>query len=424
MMPAPVSQEEPLRGSAGVLIIDDRRENLLSLEATLRTLDQEVVAVTSGRAALRALMDREFAVILLDVNLPGMDGYETATLIRSRDRSRHTPIIFLTAIDRNDLHESRGYALGAVDFLFKPFNPDILRAKVSVFIELFRKSQEIKKLNEDLERRVQQRTVELQAANRGLQAEVEERRRMEAEVRELNVRLEERVRARTAELEEANAELEAFSYSVSHDLRAPLRKIEGFSNLLLEDHALQLDPEVEEYLKRIGASSRQMGQIIDDMLLLSRVTHDELEYEPVDLSRLAREIVEDLRSAPPGERNVEVGIQDRVVVQGDPRLLRFALKNLLENAWKFTSKKEKASITFGMMQQQGNPVYYVKDNGAGFDMKYVNEMFDPFRRLHPTRDYPGTGIGLAIVQRVIRRHGGRVWTESEPGKGASFYFTL
>lgn len=235
--------------------------------------------------------------------------------------------------------------------------------------------------------------------------------------------LEVRVRQRTADLEAANRELEAFSYSVSHDLRAPLRSIDGFSKVLLEDYAAKLDEEGQSNLHRVRAAAQRMGHLIEDMLKLSRVTRGELRMASVNLSALVEEITGDLARNEPA-RKLQLTIAPDVVVIGDGNLLRIALENMLGNAWKFTSKREQAKIEFGVTEQGRERVYFVRDNGAGFDMAYVNKLFRAFERLHPSSDFPGTGVGLAIVQRVILRHGGRVWAESAVDGGATFFFTV
>ncbi|MBM4328165.1 MAG: PAS domain S-box protein [Deltaproteobacteria bacterium] len=242
-------------------------------------------------------------------------------------------------------------------------------------------------------------------------------------VRRLNAELERRVAERTAQLQLANKELEAFSYSVSHDLRAPLRAIDGFSRLLLERGQDSVDAQARDYLFRVRASTQRMGRLIDDLLQLSRLTRNEMSIGPVDLSAMVREIADELSLANP-ERDVELTVEDGLHAQGDQRLLRVALENLLANAWKFTSGKPTARIEFGAMEQDGQVVYCVRDNGAGFDMAYVEKLFGAFQRLHSATDFPGTGIGLAIVQRVIHRHGGRVWAEGVEAQGSAFYFTL
>jgi signal transduction histidine kinase len=242
-------------------------------------------------------------------------------------------------------------------------------------------------------------------------------------LRRAHAELEVRVRQRTAQLEEANRELEAFSYSVSHDLRAPLRSIDGFGKVLLEDYAVKLDDEGRDHLRRVRAAAQRMDRLIEDMLNLSHVTRGELRLAPVNLSRLVEEIVGELARREPG-RKVRLSVAPDTVAGGDANLLRIALENLLGNAWKFTAKREEAKIEFGVTAQAGEAVYFVRDDGAGFDMAYASKLFGAFQRLHSSVDFPGSGIGLAIVQRVINRHGGRVWAEAAVNDGATFFFTL
>lgn len=249
------------------------------------------------------------------------------------------------------------------------------------------------------------------------------RKQAEEEIRRLNEELEERVRRRTAELEVANRELEAFSYSVSHDLRAPLRSIDGFSKALLEDYANTLDDRAKEYLEKVRRAARHMGDIIDDLLKLSRVSRADINYEAVDLSGLVRTVAETLKESDPS-RNVAFLIQDGIVVSGDRRLLGIVVANLLENAWKFTSGNKEPRIEFGSPGEPDEKVFFFRDNGIGFDMAYGDKLFNVFQRLPGSEKFPGTGIGLATVQRIINRHGGRIWAEGKPGEGAVFYFTI
>ena len=257
----------------------------------------------------------------------------------------------------------------------------------------------------------------------GTSTDIEDQKQAEEKVRTLNTALERRVSERTAQLQASNRELEAFSYSVSHDLRAPLRSINAFSELVREDYAEKLDDQGRQYLAIIRDSSEQMSRLIDDLLHLSRVTRGELRRQPIDLGHIARILLSDLRRLEP-KRHVEILIAPDLKASGDERLMRIVLENLLNNAWKFTSKRPEARIEVGVTSKDGQPAWFVRDNGAGFDMAFANRLFGAFQRLHSTSDYPGHGIGLATVQRIISRHGGRIWAESVPDEGTTFFFTL
>ncbi len=409
-----------------ILLVDDQPENLLSASAVLEALGQEVVKAESGRQALRYLLEQDFAVILLDVMMPEMDGFETAALIRQRERSRLTPIIFLTALGRSEEHVLRGYGLGAVDYMTKPFVPEILRSKVSIFVEMHRKSVLLARQSELLE----QRNTELQQA-------ILRSRHAEEEIKALNRHLERQLQ----ELNQVNRELETFSYSVSHDLRGPLSRIGGFSRALMDFHAGQLDEEGHIFLQRIDNSARRMCDLVEDLLNFSRLTRVELKEEDLDLSILVSALAADLTARDP-DRIADFEIDAGVRAWGDPTLMRAALANLLENSWKFTRKHATARIGFGRLPaghavapaglvdqavapaNSDGPIYFVRDDGAGFDMRDTARLFSPFQRLHKDSEFEGTGIGLATVERIIRRHGGRIWAEGEIERGAAFYFTL
>jgi hypothetical protein len=392
--PSVPDSTSPESDRVNILLVDDQPANLLALEAMLQGLGQNLVKAESGREALKWLLTHEFAVILLDVKMPDMDGFETAALIRERDKSRDTPIIFLTAADKTHTEAVRGYAVGAVDYLVKPVVPEFVRSKVSVFVELAKKSELLRRQAEQL-RQGEQSARELAETRAGL----------------------------VRELEHKNQELESFSYAVSHDLRAPLRRIEAFSRAVLESQHQRLDPDGRRFFDRIQEASRQMSQLIDDVLHLSKVSRAELRQQEVDLSALAGAILERLREAEP-DRVVETRIRPGVVVAGDGQLLRIALSNLLENAWKFTARQPAPRIEFGLITVAGESTYFVRDNGAGFDMAYADRLFGPFQRLHLATEFPGSGIGLATVRRIIHRMGGRVWAEGLVGRGATFHFTL
>jgi signal transduction histidine kinase len=259
----------------------------------------------------------------------------------------------------------------------------------------------------------------LKQANDALKREISERKRAEEALQQI----EESLRHYADQLVAANKELESFSYSISHDLRAPLLAMKGFSNILLNEYSNNLDAAGQDFLKRIVQGSEKMSDLIDDMLGLAKISRQEISLQEIDLSTIAASIVEELRRGEP-ERKVTVVIANELKAHGDARLMNIVLSNLIGNAWKFTSKKNDARIEVGALEKSGEMVYYVKDNGAGFDMTYARKLFAPFQRLHSDIQFSGTGIGLAIVKKAIQRHGGRVWAESEVGTGATFFFTL
>jgi hypothetical protein len=264
---------------------------------------------------------------------------------------------------------------------------------------------------------------EIQRHAASLKIEMTERQQAEDEIRKINAELEQRVIERTAQMETANKELEAFAYSVAHDLRAPLRSIDSFSEILLEDYQDRLDATGQAHLQRVRDAAQRMARLINDLLDLSRVARADMQRVPVNLSAIAQRIAAELQQTEP-ERQVEFRIAEGLTVQADSGLLRAALENLLINAWKFTSKQPKVIIEVGAQQRGGQMTYFVHDNGVGFDMAHAGHLFGAFQRLHSTSEFPGTGIGLATVQRIIHRHGGRIWAEANPGEGATFYFTL
>jgi signal transduction histidine kinase len=261
----------------------------------------------------------------------------------------------------------------------------------------------------DMLSEIERRTEELEKSTRQLDA--------------LNENLERRVRERTAQLEETNRQLEAFSYSVSHDLRAPLRAIDGFGQALIEDYGENVNDEMRRYLAKMRSATLRMAQLIEDLLKLARISRTTLAWQDVDLSALARQVLAELQQADPA-RDVHLQIWDGVHALADPRLIRIALENLLGNSWKFTSRTVSAQIEFGVLRDGEAATYFVRDNGAGFEMEHAEKLFDAFQRLHGVDEFPGTGVGLATVHRIVHRHGGRIWAHAEPGKGATFYFTL
>lgn len=274
-----------------------------------------------------------------------------------------------------------------------------------------------------LSRNLRQAYEHMHEVNNALAKDIIARRQAEEEVKRLNAVLEQRVRQRTAELEAANQELASFCYSVSHDLRAPLRRIEGFRRILNDRYHAQVDEQGQHYLNRIAAGTHEMAEMIDSFLRLSRATQGELKVEIVDLSSLLKRFVAEYREREP-ERVTEIDIQDEVRAPVDRHFFSMLLSNLFDNAWKYSSQKDVTRLTFGFEEKDGERIYFIKDNGDGFDMQYADRLFAPFSRLHKSEEFEGVGIGLATVQRIITRHGGRIWAESRPGEGATFYFTL
>jgi PAS domain S-box-containing protein len=256
-----------------------------------------------------------------------------------------------------------------------------------------------------------------------LATDITERIKAEQVLRDLNTELEQRVQKRTAELHTINEELETFSYSVSHDLRAPLRAIIGYSEVIIEDHPDKIDEEISQYLEKIVQSSRKMNEMIDNLLFFSRQTRAALNKTKINLTAMAKDIIDELKNNDPS-RSVEVIIEPEIWAKADRDLIHHVLHNLLENAWKYSTKVEQPQIEFSVKALEGETVYIVRDNGAGFDMQYADNLFIPFQRLHSVAEFPGHGVGLATVQRIIHRHGGKIWAEAQPGKGATFYFTL
>jgi len=415
---------------ANILIVDDRKDKRLAMEAIVSSLGQNIVHASSGREALRYLLAQNFAVILLDVNMPGMDGFETAALIRERKSLENIPIIFVSAVNDTETHVSRGYSLGAVDYILAPIIPEILRAKVAFFVEMYKITEQVRRqaealrvAHDELEARVKQRTEELAIANESLQVEVRERMRAEEDLRQANLRLEERVSERTAELQVANQELEAFTYSIAHDLRAPFRQIHGYAELLQEEFSSALPPEAGHYLERIGSRSREMGQMVDDLLNLSGVARQKLDFNVVNLNEIVEEVVTGIKG----------DIKDRSIIwetghlptlKCNYGLIRQVFDNVISNAVKYTRPRHPARIEIGFLREDDEDVIFVRDNGVGFDMALAGRLFGVFQRLHRIEEFEGTGVGLALTSRIIHKHGGRIWAEAQVNQGATFYFTL
>ncbi|MEY4545442.1 MAG: hypothetical protein RL685_1637 [Pseudomonadota bacterium] len=392
-----------LLGPKRVLLVDDSETYLQETAGLLRAEGYDVVLARSGEQALDMLDVQSVDCILLDLLMPGLGGKNTCRNIKASAVVRDVPLIMVTSVDDREAM-IEGLALGADDYIAKSSEFVVLKARLRAQIRRKQFEDEHRRIQDEL-LASERRTAEARAARLVAEAKAEH----------------------TEELDRKNKELEAFSYSVSHDLRAPLRSIDGFSQALLEDFGEKLEPKALNYLVRVRTAAQRMGELIDDLLELSRLGRAELHEADMDLAELARIVAEELARRHP-ERHVQFVAPSALPVVADRRLLQVVLENLLGNAWKFTAKVAEARVEVGLeVGDEAGPAgarYYVRDNGAGFDMAYAARLFSPFQRLHKDEEFAGTGIGLATVQRVIDRHGGEVWAQGEVGKGATVFFTL
>jgi DNA-binding response OmpR family regulator len=396
---APPVDAASLFGPKRVLAVDDSPTYLHELGEILRGEGYDVVLARSGEEAIEMLSIQPVDCILLDLVMPGLGGKATCQRIKESPVVRDVPLIMLTSLDdRESMLE--GLKLGADDYISKASEFEVLKVRV--------RAQMRRKQFEDEHRRVRETLLQSK-----LLATQERAAREIADTRASLV----------AELQRKNEELEAFSYAVSHDLRAPLRGIDGFSVALLEEYGELLDQRGRGYLDHVRSGTHRMAELIDGLLELSRVGRADVQRGRVNLSEVARVVFEELKERDPS-RAVELVVEERLSVDADRRLMRVVFDNLIGNAWKFTSKTVAPRITVGSEPRDGSTVYFVRDNGAGFDMAYAEKLFTPFQRLHSAADFPGTGVGLATVHRVVDRHGGRIWAEGAVGRGAAFYFTL
>ena len=385
-------------------MVDDREENLSALESILTDENYELIKAHSGKEALSYLLkDLDFHLILLDVLMPIMNGFETAELIYQRDKLKNIPIIFLTALDIEE-NIYKGYQAGAIDYISKPIIPELLKVKVKAFVELSEKNRELIRQEK-----------KLRLANRKLEIEVNERKLSEEKIRKLNEDLERK-------LEEVQS-LDSFNYSISHDLNSPLNAIIALTDILQHMPPEKVDGEVMEVVNHINKSVERMSRLIKDLLQFSRQTNAELETSDNSMSAIVDEVVHDIALTTPIEQT-EIIVHKLPNAFGDQSMLKQVWTNLISNAIKYSQKKEKPRVEIGVEQENGKFVYYVKDNGAGFDMRNYGRLFKVFQRLHADKEFKGTGVGLALVKRIVDRHNGRIWAESNPGQGTNFYFTL
>lgn len=348
-----------------ILAVDDKRENLIAIQTVLKDMPVEIITALSGNEALQLTLHHEFVLALLDIQMPEMDGFELAEILQNDEKTAHLPFIFISAVYTDNLNIFKGYEKGAFGFITKPFQPRILMNKVKFFVDKHRQEMALHNLNK---------------------------------------------------------ELESFSYSISHDLRAPLRAINGFSHILKEDQYDTFNDDSKEALDMIITNAKRMEHLIDDLLDFSKLGKKQIIKSQVNIDELVKSVLLDLGMS--SQKETSFDIQPLGDALGDRALLRQALFNLISNAIKYSSKKEKPRVEIGSEKKTYEVIYYVKDNGAGFNMNYYDRLFQVFQRLHNLRDYEGTGVGLAIVQRIISKHGGRVWAEGKENEGATFYFSL
>ena len=376
-----------------ILIVDDKPANLMAQQALLAKEDRLLYTAQNGNEALKIALSNTPDLLLLDVHMPEMDGFEVARTIRQNKRTKDIPIIFVTAERKEHLSMMRGFEEGAIDYLFKPLDPEITEAKVSVLLKIQRQKKELSEKNIALEQAGKQ-------------------------IEELNGELQKSV----ASLEITNKELESFSYSISHDLRTPLRAIGSFSNIMLEEYAEKLDDEGNRILHIIISNAQNMGEMIDRLLEFSKLGKKAIRKDEIGMKKLVENCITGISRSMQHRAVITVG--ELPQAKGDHDLLAHVWTNLITNAIKYSEKKTNPEIEIGSYDDLGGTVYYIKDNGAGFNMAYAGKLFGVFQRLHSADDFKGTGVGLAIVQRIIARHGGRIWAEGQVDNGATFYFEL
>ena len=411
----------PVKSDIKILVVDDRDDNLFSIEAILEKDNYNIIKANSGRAALKILLHQhDFSLILMDVQMPEMNGFETATIIYERDKLKNIPIIFITAHNYDEDIIFRGYRMGGVDYIYKPINPELLRVKVAVFVDLYRKNQQLL-LHER----------KLIAANTSLQKEIEERKASEDKVRVLNAQLLEN----NDNLKAMNEELDQFAYVASHDLQEPLRKIMVFSDKILTKNTL--DDETAKYFDKIINSSRRMQSLINDLLSFSRHSMSTSDFKKTDLNQLVGQAMSELEIEVEKSK-AQIYVSNLPDIWVIPGLMQQLFYNLIGNALKFRKKGVSPEININAkkmtlpelhhyISDNGKTNYYkitVSDNGIGFDQKYADEIFMVFKRLHSYHEFEGTGVGLSICKKIIEKHNGFIKAESELNKGSAFWIGL
>jgi two-component system, sensor histidine kinase and response regulator len=380
-------------GNATILIIDDKTANIFALEKLLEKPERIFLTATSGKEGLKIALEKDIDLVILDVQMPEMDGFEVAQVLKSHKRTKDIPIIFASAEKKERHSVMKGFEEGAVDYLSKPLDPELTKAKVSVLLK------------------IQMQKKELQEKNLSLES-------ADAQIKMLNSYLQKNL----TQLETMNKELEAFSYSVSHDLRAPLRSIIGYSKILEEDCMDKLDAGAKRTLGIIQQNASRMNDLIEDLLEFSKLGKKELHKSEINIHELVQRTVNEISDSNPHKANIK--LTSLPIAYADHKLLTQVWVNLISNAIKYSAKKENPVVEIGSHEKDNEIIYYVKDNGAGFNMEYSDRLFNVFQRLHRLEEFEGTGVGLALVHRIINKHGGRVWAEGKVNEGAIFYFSL
>jgi PAS domain S-box-containing protein len=483
-----------------ILIVDDKPANIFVLHELLDNQDRELLSATNGNDALKLALNKNIDLIILDVQMPDMDGFEVARILKSSARTKEIPIIFASAEMKEHNSVMKGFEEGAVDYLSKPLNPEITKAKVSVLLKIQLQKRELLEKNKSLEKSallinnspdiiaiINPATFEFEEINNALTSllgySTEEIKRLpltsfihqddmeavkklkdpgsqsllfenrvhckdktekwlqwnviikeekwfvnarditpqkikDAEIRKLNSELQHNLE----QLKSINSELEAFSYSVSHDLRSPLRAMNGYAKILQEDYGDKLDADAGQLLADIQKNALKMNGLIDDLLKFSKLGRKEMLKSEIDMSECVDKSLAEINNSTP--HSAKIRVSELMSVYGDSALLTQVWINLISNAIKYSSKTKDPEIEIGSRREAGQFVYFIRDNGAGFDMAYADKLFGVFQRLHGPQEFEGTGIGLAIIQRIIKRHGGKVWAEGKVDEGATFYFSL
>lgn len=404
-----------------ILLVDDREDNLLSIETILEPDGYKFSKANSGRDALKILLkEYDFALILMDVKMPNMNGFETATLIYEREKLKHVPIIFITANNYGDENIFKGYRAGAVDYIYKPVNPELLRAKVSVFVDLYRKNH-----------RLLAQEQKLVAINKNLENEINERKASEEHAKELNRQLLENITL----LEAANKDLDRFAFMASHDLQEPLRKIRTFSDRLYLKYKDILDQEGKTNIIRIQKASERMQLLINDILTFSKLSVEESLFVQSDLNKIVSEVLTDMEEEV-NEKKAAISVNQLPSMYVNPGLIRPLFHNLISNALKYSKKNVAPVINIhaeispalnGNGNSEANSKYcriFIEDNGIGFDQKYAEQIFGMFKRLHLNTEFEGTGIGLALCKKIVEKHNGYISARSKINEGSTFIVSL